>query len=402
MHNNREFIYFPSFSSGTSAWASKKNPRLTDGTPWRFWAEDFPKEYRHTSFLISAGHSYKDMEYASKFEFTPDTIVMGDSGGFQISTGVIKWDKNNSKEIRQRIFDWLEANAHVSMNLDIPTRGEYADRFQEAMEISLDNFQFFADNQSGKTDFLNVLQGSTYDKYKAWYKVVNDFPFQGWAVGGAPGSVVAFASAICVLAEGGELLKDQNKWLHMLGMSSVIEFLILAQVQKSLNEIGSGITLTTDSSTPSRSVSYGYYYTGYDFKRLTFSYTHVPRKEKFDFRNMQSQSLPLITMMDHRIWNDYTIEEFVEWKSEHYAWLVIHNFAVFKDCIRNANNIVYNDDYILQQNVSKETFSVLKSFDEMIKSNNPKQVLDKYMPLYVSISRRLFGNFSETITDDFF
>lgn len=396
--SERTFVYIPSFSSGTSSWASKKNPRLKDGMPWRFWDPEYPSQYRHPAFLISAGHSYKDMEYAKKFEFTPDTLIFGDSGGFQISTGVIKWDVS----IRQKIFDWLEANSNISMNLDIPTRGEYEGRFHEAMDISIDNFKFFADRQSGKTDFLNVLQGSTYDKYKSWYKKVHEFPFQGWAIGGAPGSMVGFMSAICVMAEGKELTNPNFKWMHFLGMSSVIEFLMLAQFQKSLNDIGSTITATTDSSTPSRCVSYGYYYMGYDFKNLNFNYTHIPRKDHFDFSGVKTKSMPIMNDMDRRIWDSYTLEEFVEWKSEHYSWLVTHNFSIFQDCIRIANNLVYNDEYILSQNVTKDTLIILKSIDSMVKSSEPKKILDKFMPLYIELSRRLFNNNSQAQDNPFF
>ncbi len=78
----KEFIYIPSFSAGTSGQAAVKNIRLKDGTPWRFWSDEYPEQYRHKRFLVTAGHYYKDPEYSKKYDFDKDTIVFGDSGGY--------------------------------------------------------------------------------------------------------------------------------------------------------------------------------------------------------------------------------------------------------------------------------------------------------------------------------
>jgi len=39
------------------------------------------------------------------------------------------------------------------MNLDIPPRFEYEGKFDECLQISSDNFKYFADNQSS-TEYL--------------------------------------------------------------------------------------------------------------------------------------------------------------------------------------------------------------------------------------------------------
>lgn len=392
----KEFIYFPSFDTGTSRDAAKKNIKLNSGLGWRFWLDSYPEKYRHKAYLISAGHSSKKPDHAKQYEFTDDTIVMGDSGGYQIATGAMKWDLS----IRDQIFTWLENNSNIAMNLDIPTRGQYAGQFEKCLEISLDNFKYFADKQSGKTDFLNIIQGSTYEKYKKWYQVVKGLPFQGWAMGGAQGNVSSFISGIAVLAESGELFKDENKWFHILGTSSVLEFLMLAQLQKSLDDAGSKITITTDSSTPSRTVSYGFYYTGYDLKSLNFSYIHLPRKEKWQFDKHRVTTMPIFNEIDEQIWDTYTLEEFLEWKSVHYGWLVSHNFAVFKDSLRLINNVVNNDPYILEQYVTKETLMCLNSIDDIVKSSNPSAILHKNSQIYNSLSRKIAV--SHDTNNDFF
>ena len=52
------------------------------------------------------------------------SFILGDSGGFQIATGVIKCDWKNFKtddDLRITILNWLEHTADYSMVLDVPT-----------------------------------------------------------------------------------------------------------------------------------------------------------------------------------------------------------------------------------------------------------------------------------------
>jgi hypothetical protein len=51
------------------------------------------------------------------------------------------------------------------------------------MDISYDNFKYFADNQSGKCKFLNVIQGNNVEEYEIWYQKMKDFEFNGWCIG---------------------------------------------------------------------------------------------------------------------------------------------------------------------------------------------------------------------------
>lgn len=144
-----------------------------------------------------------------RFDF-PAHIV-GDSGGFQIETGTIKWEGNKTKE---RMLRWLENNCDWSMILDFPTgclepwrRGpnslyteymydskgepimvstevEYTDKkgnkktkkktvhatedhildFWFCLDRTMENNDYFIENRvPGKTKFLNVLQGRSHD-----------------------------------------------------------------------------------------------------------------------------------------------------------------------------------------------------------------------------------------------
>ena len=226
-----KFKYFPSFSVAGFGQALRKNLKLRNGLTSRFYSEEFPEKYRHTEFLISAGHFLKRPDLYGEHGFTDKNLIMGDSGGFQIASGALKWDKS----LLEKVFIWLENNSDIAMNLDIPPKIKYEGMYEECLKISKDNFKYFADNQTGKVDFLNVVQGTNEVEYINWYNEVCDFPFQGWAVGGGGRSVYAFMSGVLSLLNGKEHLKDSNKWLHILGISKISDFLMLNQLQKFLN-----------------------------------------------------------------------------------------------------------------------------------------------------------------------
>ena len=84
--------------------------------------------------LYSAGHAKLDIEKSKVQEaFVQDrprdkTIILGDSGGFQVAKGILKFDWDNfftpghkNDQIRMQILRWLEQTADWSMCLDIPS-----------------------------------------------------------------------------------------------------------------------------------------------------------------------------------------------------------------------------------------------------------------------------------------
>ena len=83
-------------------------------------------------------------------------------------------------------------------------------------------------------------------------------------VGGGGRNVYAMSGVLSLL-NGKEHLNENNKWFHILGISKVSDFLMLNQLQKSLNEVGSKVIVTTDSSSPDESVVFGGYYLDYNF-----------------------------------------------------------------------------------------------------------------------------------------
>jgi queuine/archaeosine tRNA-ribosyltransferase len=391
-----KFIYFPSFSAGAMGSSLAKNVKLKNDLSIRFYSDEFPEKYRHTDILITAGHHFKKDDYKNDLGLTDKNLVMGDSGGYQIASGAIKWDMS----IRERIFKWLEHNSDIAMNLDIPPKIKFEGMYEECLKISKDNFKYFADNQSGNTDFLNVVQGTNDLEYINWYNEMKDYPFQGWAVGGGGRNVFAFMSGVMSLLQGGEHLKDTNKYFHILGISKVKDFLMLNQLQKSLNEVDSKIIVTTDSSSPDRAVVFGSYYHSYDFKKPAFRSINVPKYDD-SFKDQVFKHLPVTTEFDREYLREaLTWDDTVEWKGQCTMAIRLHNFMVFKEAIEKAEYYVYSHDYIKKQILSNDMYELLQSIDDMVKSDKPRDVFEKYKPLFKRLSNVKSEN--ETIENKFF
>ncbi len=382
MSNKENFIYFPSFSAGVLGGNAKKDTYfINEKIPARFWADDYlVKPYKY--FLLTAGHDYKKMECRNTYGLQ-DSLVFGDSGGYQIASGAIKWEPG----IEKQIFEWLEYNSDVAMNLDIPPRMKYEGKFKECLEISKSNFKYFRDNQTGKTDFLNVLQGSDYDTFKKWYDEVKEFEFQGWGIGGIAGSIFKFLSSMCVLLQGKEHLKSTNKWIHILGTSKIFDFIIISQFQKSLNDIGCNIRITTDSSSPNRSTRFGNLYSGYNIHKTNFETLHLKRA-------MFEENDPIIQIPDNSIFDKkvramgYTLNDVCKFDTDGYLFMVHHNLQIFLNAINDVNYYVQGHNYLKEQIFKSDVNKIIDIVDEMVKNDNPYNILSLNMPIIKEISTR--------------
>lgn len=395
---DKKFIYFPSFSVGNVSHAMAKDLKMRNGLHMRFYSKEFPELYNHPFFLVTAGHFYKKEKFIEEWGFTENenNLLLGDSGGFQIASGAIKWDNTLPKII----LNWLENNSHIAMNLDIPPRLQYDGKFNECLEISKRNFKYFDENRIGKTKLLNVLQGNDSLSYSKWYDEVKGFEFDGWGVGGCGGSLYRFMSGIMALMHGKEQYNINRKYLHILGTSKVIDFFILSQLQKSLNDIGSTMQVTTDSSTPSRAVVYGLYYHDVNFKNASFGSLHIPKERAENNKSVtkntsstlttQESLLPNLIPFDDLLEGGYTYEDLRDWTIEGYAAVVLHNFMFFKDVMHKINSYVEGHPYFLEQILNADNFLLLKSVDEMVKAyengTTPEKVFKKYEQLYRKLS----------------
>lgn len=161
--------------------------------------------------LYSAGHAILEVRTEEKEEMVrlrdPNSFVLGDSGGFQIGKGVWEgnWTDPNCPKAhakRDGVLKWMDAYMDYGMVLDIPAwvarspLGQEKTKiktYQQAVNGTRINNEYWMKNRSGRCKFLNVLQGENHTEADDWYNQMKDFNnpkiypgthFNGWAMGG--------------------------------------------------------------------------------------------------------------------------------------------------------------------------------------------------------------------------
>ena len=95
-----------------------------------------------------------------------------------------------------------------------------------------------------------------------------------------------------------------------------------------------------------------------------------------------------------------TWDDTIDWKGQCTMAIRLHNFMVFKEAIEKAEYYVYSHDYIKKQVLSNDMNELLDSIDAMVKSDKPREVFEKYIPLFKRLSN--VKNDNEIIENKFF
>jgi hypothetical protein len=396
MDKQKEFIYFPSLSAGGFASALIKDQRLSSGVTCRFYSDEYPEKFRHKYFLVTAGHYYKKMDIRQQMGLGKDVLVFGDSGGYQIATGALKY----SNDLREKIFHWLEANSDVAANLDIPPKTVYENKFYQCADISYDNFAWFEKHQSGKTKFLNMLQGSNPQEYDWWYHKFKHFEFSGWAIGG-PQKLVDFMWALALMLNNREFENTRLEYMHLLGISKLSDFFILATIQKLLNKhYGNRITVTTDSSSPGQYPVYGTYLHSHNIKKLSFSDVYMPKGDNIP--ELEKDVL-VPCSLDCPACEDFVWGMLEEYNRDAVPRMVLHNVHLFQHSIKEVNKIVAAHPEVAQYMVPDDLAAVLKSIHEMFEDPDKAiTVYEKYKQYYQKFGGQSITTINKDIFNQFF
>lgn len=182
------------------------------------------------------------------------TLVIGDSGGFQIATGVI----NPNKRERREIFDWLVEYTDLAMTLDVPTFNMYqgkCHRFKTLEDCLYQTLKYLAEFEewgAQKHHFLNVLQGEGLSDADQWYDAVKHYDFYGWAIAGPQKKQMKHILwRVLALIEDGKFDRDET-WLHFLGVADLKTAVLLTKLRDVLRDKYSTchIEVSFDTSTP--------------------------------------------------------------------------------------------------------------------------------------------------------
>lgn len=258
--------------------------------------------------LYSAGHADLDMtKIAPKEDMIrnrdPNTIILGDSGGFQIAKGVWEGDWKNptdpkSSKRRETVLKWLDGIADYAMTLDVPTwiihdpeasRKTGISTYQEAVDTTQYNNEYFIANrkgwQNGGTKFLNVMQGSNHAESDNWYalmkkycdpQVYPDRHFNGWAFGGQNMcDVHLILKRIVIMIHDGLLEEGVHDWIHVLGTSKLEWALVLSDIQRAVRKYHNpALTISFDCASPFLATANGQIYVD----------TETPHEGKWTYR----------------------------------------------------------------------------------------------------------------------
>jgi hypothetical protein len=294
-------VYLPAISSFYSTYVAKQrlekfiaDDRIPAGFDRGIEGMNFlnPEQgyFYYKYGLYSAGHAQLDLEKSMTQESMiqdrdrSKTMILGDSGGYQIGKGVLKFDWLNfegaeANKTRKKILEWLELTADWSMMLDVPTWAcdhihspkTGLKTFEDCLEKTQFNNDYFLRNRLGQTKWLNVLQGSDWDTAEKWYQGVKEFSdpngeyagmeAEGWAMGGANMCKMDITlKRLMTLREDG-LLKDKN-WMHFLGTAQLDWSCYLTLIQRQIRKhINPEITISFDCASPFIATAHGLVYT---------------------------------------------------------------------------------------------------------------------------------------------
>lgn len=342
--------------------------------------------YFHYKYgLYSAGHAERNLEKCDNREpmihkrDRNNTVIVGDSGGFQIATGVIKldWAKVKTPEgdkLREEILRYLEHTADWSMTLDVPAFAALPPlsektgltKFEDCLDVSVYNLDYFMANRiPGKTKFLNVLSGSTYDNSKIWYERVkgysipnevekmgfsSDRTLEGWAFAGVNMRDMKTALERLLDLRDDGLLEGKD-WIHFLGIGRLDWACYLTSIERQLKKYNPNINISFDAASPfvaagGYALSYNYnYFTpdqltysmgrGLDNKGLNNSKMAMP----FQGPIMERCTVGDICVMGPGDLNKQGKEGKTSWDTTTYAIVMAHNVFNHIQAVQEINRL---------------------------------------------------------------
>ena len=244
--------------------------------------------YRYS--LYSAGHADLDLtKFVAKEDMVrnrdPNTIMLADSGGFQIAKGVWpgRWadptDKAAEKK-RRAVLEWQCGIATHGLTMDIPT-WTYRDpkaaaacgihSYEDAVNATKYNNEYWMANRHGTVKILNVLQGGTHKEADQWYDTMKDYcdpakypdkHFNGWGMGGQNMCDVELVlKRLVTLIHDGLLETGIHDWMHFLGTSKLEWAVLLTDIQRSVRKYHNpNFTISFDCASPFLATANGQLY----------------------------------------------------------------------------------------------------------------------------------------------
>jgi hypothetical protein len=181
---------------------------------------------------------------------------------------------------REQVLTWMDALMDYGMVLDIPAWVERSpagrkatgiESYQQAVNATRFNNEYFIKHRNGNCKFLNVLQGETHDQADDWYQQVKDFcdtkvygdkAFNGWGMGGQNMCDIHLVlKRLVALRFDGLLEQGQHDWMHFLGTSKLEWAVLLTDIQRAVRKYHNpSFTISFDCASPFLATANGQIY----------------------------------------------------------------------------------------------------------------------------------------------
>jgi hypothetical protein len=372
----------------------------TNGVESGNWLNRDKSLFQYQWSLYSAGHAELDINKDSaKEDMVRDrnretSWLLGDSGGFQIGKGVWEgdWKDPNcpkAQKKRTQVLSWMDAYMDYGMILDIPAwvsrspAGQKAtgiNNYQDAVNATRINNDYFMKNRSGACKFLNVLQGENHADAEDWYQQMKDYcdpkkypdtHFNGWSMGGQNMCDVHLVlKRLVALRFDGLLEKGVHDFMHFLGTSKLEWATLLTDIQRAVRKYhNENFTITFDCASPFLATANGQIYCELETQdRTKWVYRMVP---SIDDKALATDTTPFgqafVREGKHRSFKDSPItkglmakdvciyapgdlnkigkEGKTSWDSFSYAIQMAHNVWSHIDAVQEANRQYDNGTY---------------------------------------------------------
>jgi len=273
------------------------------------WLDSQKALFPYKWSLYSGGHANLDLTKPDASEDMvrkrePGTLMLGDSGGFQIAKGLWEGDwKANSgcpkaQKRREAVLKWLDGVADYGMTLDIPTWVIHDKKaaaacgistLKDAVAATKYNNEYWMNNRKGVANggmkILNVLQGANHGDADRWYDEMKDYcdpvkypgkHFNGWAMGGQNMCDVELILKRLVTLRYDNLLQPGiHDWMHFLGTSKLEWAVLLTVIQRAVRKyVNPQFTISFDCASPFLATANGQVYHQID----------LPHEEKWCYR----------------------------------------------------------------------------------------------------------------------
>lgn len=352
------------------------------GKSFKFWNKDTNPIFYYPNFLITGGHFFKKSQvHLNEFQlFEKDKsnqLIVGDSGGHQIAVGALKY----TDDIRQNILDFLENNSNFGIQLDIPTHKN--SDFKFSLEKTTENIKYFHENRQNKTSFVNVLQGRSLQEIQQWYDSVSKYQFEGWAVASFDKSITKLLLKIIVLLENKEFENKDYKLLHILGTSRLNFMPLIYVIQEEIRKINPNITVSIDSSQPTRNRINGTLLEGWNKSARGLTLRDVTVTNRWNDDLLKKANLdapfyvrsPVVNALDIRLKDVFAVGS--EWNQ--YEWSPYHNTYIMIKAKHYIDRVMHtNFDAIMDDCIHPKLSLFVKMIREIFNSSKPLKTFNKY------------------------